>query len=881
MLLLAAITTGAFAQTTIRVEAPNMVSVDEQFNLTFIIEGEDKPSNFSWTINSDFQLVWGPQKGSSTSISIVNGKRTKSSQYTYTYILSPTKTGTFTLPAATAQVKGRQISSRSATIQVLSGGGQGSGAASSAQTQREPSRRTGTAEVTSDDLFLRFNLSKTSAVIGEPIYATLKIYSNVNISGFEDAKLPSFNGFWSQETAPSQIQFQRESVGGRIYDAALIRSYVIIPQQAGDLRIDPAELVTLVSVRSQRRSGSIFDDFFDNGFTTVRKRVTTPPVTVHVSNLPAGAPASFGGGVGNYTISAKVSRDSLKTHDAASLIVTVSGRGNVSLLEAPKVNFPPDMDVYDTKATVKSDKGSTTGSKTFEYPFIPRSHGDFVLDPIDYSYYDVNAGKYVTLSTKPIPLHVEKGAVQESQGTVTALPGVDRKGVRNLGEDIRYITVKTPSLRSGRSWFVGSTWYWVVAAVLALLTALVWLLSREAAARRADVAGTKNRKATKMAMGRLKLAREFQQKGLQTAFYEELHRALLGFISDKLNIGAEDLNKEEIARRLEAAGVEASLGGRFNALLDACEFARYAPEGTQGTLEGHYDEAVQVISSIDASMKGHHKPLKGAALSLLLLMALPAGMTAAPVQDEDLAPVQQEAPVDQQDAGWAESLWQQGVGAYEQGQWAEACAAWETLSGAGIVSAPLQYNLGNAYFKAGDLPRAILSWERTLKLDPSHADARFNLQFAGNLTQDRIDAVPEFIFKAWLRKLCYGLSSNTWAILGLVLFAAFLAMLLLFLLGPTSAGRKTGFFTGIVLLLLCVGTVSFALWQRNEGIRADSAVVMRPVAPVKSAPSSGTDLFVLHEGTKVRLLDDVGEWKNIALADGRQGWIRTKDIEVI
>ena len=855
----------SFAQTEIRVEAPNMVGSDEQFNLTFIVEGEDKPSSFDWTPSSDFQLVWGPQKGSSTSISIVNGKRTKSVQYTFTYVLAPLKTGTFTLPAATAQIKGKTVTSRSASIQVLSSGAQ-SGGAASGTSQGSQARRSGTAEVGSDDLFLRFNLSKTTAVIGEPIYATLKIYSSVNISGFEDAKLPSFNGFWSQENAPAQIQFQRESVGGRIYDAALIRSYIIIPQQAGDLRIDPAELVTLVSVRTQQQTGSIFDDFFDSGYTTVRKRVTTPAVTVQVKPLPAGAPASFGGGVGTFNISARVSRDSLKTHDAASLVVTVSGKGNVSLLEAPKVNFPPDMDVYDTKTTVKADKGSTAGSKTFEYPFIPRSHGDFTIEPVAYSYYDVGAGKYVTLHTQPIALHVEKGAVQESQPTVSTLPGVDRKGVRNLGEDIRYISVKKPSFAAGHSGFVGRTWYWVTALVLALAALLVWLLSRGAAARRADVVGTKNRKATKMALGRLRQARDFQQKGLYTAFYEELHRALLGFISDKLNIGAEDLNKENIARRLTDAGVDASLGERFNALLDACEFARYSPEGGEGAMEGHYDEAVQVISSIDARMKSHHKNGAGAALSLLLLLVFPAFSQAASDPAQAVEPAGQ---------------WQEGVTAYENGRWAEAAEAWESLLAAGYVSPDLQYNLGNAYFKNGDIPRAILAWERTLKLDPSHADARFNLAFAANLTQDRIEAVPEFIFKAWLRKFCYSLSSNTWAVLGLVLFAAFLGMLLLFLLGARPGVRRTGFYTGIVLLLLCAGAVSFSLWQYREGNRSDSAIVMRPVAPVKSGPSSGTDLFVLHEGTKVKLLDDVGDWKNIALADGRQGWIRSADIEVI
>ncbi|MBR1873028.1 MAG: BatD family protein [Bacteroidales bacterium] len=859
-LLFAACTIAAMAQGEIRVEAPNMVGVDEQFNLTFIIEGEDKPGSFSWTISSDFQLVWGPQKGSSTSINIVNGKRTKSVQYTYTYVLMPTKTGKFTLPAASATIKGKQISSKRAEIEVLSSGSAAKSQSSSSSGRSSGATRSGTADIAQDELFLRFNLSKTSAVIGEPIYATLKIYSAVNISGFEDAKLPSFNGFWSQETAPSQIQFARESVGGRIYDAALIRSYVIIPQQAGDLRIDPAELVTLVSVRTSRHTGSIFDDFFDNGYTTVRKRITTPAVTVHVGRLPDGAPASFGGGVGSYSISAHLTRDSLKTHDAASLLVTVSGKGNVSLLEAPKVKFPPDMDVYDTKVTVNSEKGSTSGSKTFEYPFIPRSHGDFTIEPVEYSYYDVGSSGYVTLRTGPIELHVAKGAVSESSGSVSTLPTVERKGVRNLGEDIRYISIKKPSMASERTAFVRSALYRVIAALMVLAALVVWLVRRKAERNRADVAMTRNKRAGKMAMGRLRQAREFMQKGLQTAFYEELHKALLGFASDKLSIGAEDLGKDSIASLMEKAGISGELSGRFTALLDKCEQARYSPEGVEGGMEGLYEEALNVISSIDSNMKGHKKGF-GAALIALAVMTL----TSLPSQAQD----------------YPDSLWNAGVAAYENGLWDSAASAWESLKGAGIRDARIEYNLGNAYFKAGEYPKAILAYERALKEDPSMADARYNLDFANSLIQDRIDQVPEFIFKAWMRKVSYLLSSNAWAAVSLVMLALTLGMLLLFLLSSSTGLRKTGFFSAIVALLLCAGSLGFALWQEDEATRADSAIVMKPVSAVKSSPAGDTDLFVIHEGTKVRILDDVGQWKNISLADGRQGWIRSTDIEVI
>ena len=869
ILLLVAASIVSYAQSSLRVEAPAVVGVDEQFNVTFIIEGEDRPSSFDWSAGSDFKLVWGPQKGSSTSIQIINGKRTKSSQYTYTYILSPTKTGKFELPKAVATVGGKDLSSTAASIEVVS-----NGASSSRQSQSQTSgggqassssSASATGDIPSDDLFMRLSLSRTNVVVGEPVTATLKLYQRVNIAGFEDARFPTFNGFWSQETAaPSNIQFNRESYNDRIYDAAVLRSYVLIPQQSGELQIDPAELVCLVNVRSSRRSNSIFDDFFDDGYRTVRKRITTPAVTVHVKPLPSGAPASFGGGVGTFSIDARLSKDSLKTHDAASLFVTIEGRGNVSLLEAPKVHLHPDMEVYEVKTTDRSDRGNggTTGSKTFEYPFIPRSNGEFVIEPIEYSYYDVNAGRYVTLTTPEISYFVEKGA---DTGTTmgSTLQSVDRKGVKNLGEDIRYISVKKPSLDQNPAFFVGKAAFWILAVLFLAAAAGVWFAMRKMAALRADVAGTKNRKATKMALKRLAQAGEFLRKNLYTAFYEELHRALLGFASDKLSMNMEDLSKENIAERLLAGSVPQDTVDKFTGLLDACEFARYSPDGGNDAMAAHYQGAVDVISSIDSSMKTIKNAARTTAMITVLLLALPTMAKAA--QD------------------YPDSLWNRGVQAYESGMWNDAAESWETLISSGFKSAELYYNAGNAWFKAEEYPKAILNYERALKVDPSYSDARYNLEFAQTQIQDKIDEIPEFILKSWTRSLCYVASSNVWAALALLFFAGALGMVLMFLLAPTSGKRRVGFYSGIVLVLLCLMSFGFARWQLSDYMKDDSAVVMKPVTSVKSSPTAGSakDLFVLHGGAKVKILDDVGEWKNISLADGRQGWIKSSDIEVI
>jgi tetratricopeptide (TPR) repeat protein len=201
----------------------------------------------------------------------------------------------------------------------------------------------------------------------------------------------------------------------------------------------------------------------------------------------------------------------------------------------------------------------------------------------------------------------------------------------------------------------------------------------------------------------------------------------------------------------------------------------------------------------------------------------------------------------------------------------------------GLESAALYYNTADAYFKDGNISKAILFYERALRLDPSYEDARYNLELLNNTIQDRIDPVPDFILRVWAKDICYVMDSDAWAVCFLVLLALTLALALLFILGATAAGRRAGFFTGIVTLLLAVASLSFSLWQKNDYMSADDAIVMRPVTSVKSSPSSeaSTDLFILHEGTKVRILDNVGNWYNVELADGRQGWMKTTDIEEI
>ncbi|MBO4585959.1 MAG: BatD family protein, partial [Bacteroidales bacterium] len=448
-------------------------------------------------------------------------------------------------------------------------------------------------------------------------------------------------------------------------------------------------------------------------------------------------------------------------------------------------------------------------------------------------------------------------AVQDSGTTLV----VERKGVKNLGEDIRYIRTKT-TLGDSDKLIVNTPGYWITVLVMLLSAFGFWLGFRKVAARRADVAGTLSRKATRQALRRLAQAREFLQKDLYTAFYEELHRSLLGFVGDKLSMDMAQLSKENISSALIAKAVPENVVSDFVDLLDQCEFARYSPDAGHDAMNAHYEKAISTITAIDSYMKKgpSHNP---AAVLALLLMLVPMAANAA--------------------VDYPDSLFKAGVEAYTGGDYQRALEDWDDVRETGLSSKELYFNLGNAYFKTGEIGKAVLWYERAQRLDPSDKDVAYNLEYARALTQDRIDEVPEFFLEAWGRKACYSLPSNTWAALSLVFLALTLVLALLFLLGSTSGRRRLGFFAGIVTLLVALLGWDFAQWQKTEAKRQDIAIVMKPVSSVKSSPSTdgAKDLFILHEGTKVIILDNVSDFSQIEIADGRQGWIQTKDIEVI
>ena len=459
---------------------------------------------------------------------------------------------------------------------------------------------------------------------------------------------------------------------------------------------------------------------------------------------------------------------------------------------------------------------------------------------------------------------VEKG--EEIAGGGVVMPGTNRQGVRSLSEDIRYIALGDGQLKKKGAFFAGSPLFYLLMITLAIILFIVNRLLKFSQARRADVAGSKNRRANKMARARLRQAEDYLHKNLGGAYYEELHKALTGYVSDKLLIPAADLSKETIGEKLRERGVRDESIDRLTALIDKCEYARYAPDSGQTQMENEYNEAIEAISEIESQLnkaKAGGRPAAGAALFALLLGL---GLSTLPVQAQDDV------------AG----LWQKAGEAFAAGQWQNALNFYQMIEGENLQSADLYYNIGNTYFKLDDKAHAILYYERALKLDPSHDDAAHNLEIARQLTLDKIDSVPDFILVSWFRHLRQSFSADSWAWITLGLLLVVGILLTLFRNSASLALRRVSFIVACVVFLLAVFTFIFSLQQKRAVTRQDSAIVTAPVCSVKSSPADGGNtVFVLHEGTKVRLLDNVGDWAKISIADGRQGWAPSGTFEVI
>jgi hypothetical protein len=575
-----------------------VMEVGERFYLNFTLN-TTSVKNLTPPPMGEFLVVSGPSTSQSTSVQIINGKMTRNTEFSYQYILQAVREGTFTIEPATVEAEGKQYQTQPITIQVMK---------SSKPRQAQPSQSqqatpsTNLTELPEDNLFVRVIPSTTTVYQGQYILATIKLYSKVDLSAIDNVKFPSFTGFFQQEIeVPPLRQLQREVVNGQVYGTGVLKQVLLFPQKSGELTIDPLEIDCQVRQRVRRSPGGFFDDFFDN-YENVPQQIYSKPLVINVRAFPEGKPASFNGLTGTYTLQASLDKTDVTENDAITLKLTLSGEGNLVLQNAPHVDFPPDFECYDPKSTpaITNTVSGSRGSKTFEYLVIPRSAGNFRIAPVEIACFDPVNKSYHLLRSPEFEIHVTKSSETEA-GTV--ISGQGKEALKFIGKDIRFIHTDAIKLAPRGKFIFGSLAFILIYGIALLVFLAVFLILRNQRRIRSNAELVKNRRANRMARRRLKQASLAMKRNNPEQFYEEVLKATWGYLSDKLNIPLANLSRETGFENLRKQEITEDLLLNLAKIIDACEYARFAPAASHGQMEEVFREAGSVISRLDQILR--------------------------------------------------------------------------------------------------------------------------------------------------------------------------------------------------------------------------------------------------------------------------------------
>ena len=840
----------------ISVSAPSHVAAGENFRVAYTINTSDVEEFRMGGVQDGLEVIAGPYTSSQSSYQMINGHTSSSSSVTITYTLYAAKNGSFTIGASHALVGGKRLSSRPVKIQV-SGHAQRTNGAPNMHGQDsydQPRMRSAGSAISGSDLFIKVSASKKRVHEQEPILLTYKVYTQVDLTQLE-GKMPDLKGFHTQEVPlPQQKTFHTETVNGRPYKCVTWSQYVMYPQMTGRLEIPSITFKGIVV--QQNRNVDPMEAFFNggSGYVEVKKDIKAPGITLQVDPLPQ-RPANFSGGVGKFNISASLDKKEVKAGEPITLRVVVGGIGNLKLLKQPVVNFPKDFDKYDAKVTDKTrlTANGVEGNMVYDFLAVPRNQGSYTIPSVELTYYDTGKNAYKTIKTQPFKVEVEKG-----DGT-----SAESEDFASQDKDIHTIKLGKAEQHKADEMFFSSFGYWISLLMPLIAFVVLLIVFRRRAIENADIVKKRSNRAGKIATKRLRLANKLMLQGKQGEFYDEVMRALWGYMSYKLNMPAEKLNRDNIRETLGRHFVDDATIEKFTTALDECEFERYAPGDAAGNMNRTFESAMTAImdieNAINEARKNQKKHPAGYSFVWLLLAMICFGGTSAKAVTKNNADTE-----------------------YQKGNYQQAIRDYEEILKNG-ESAEIYFNLGNAYYRTDNITKAVLNYERARLLSPGDDDINFNLQFARSKTIDKITPQSEMFFVTWYKSLVNFTSVDNWAKTGILCIVMALLLVLLYLFGPQLMLRKIGFFGGLAFFVIFLLSNLFAFQQKQALDNRTGAIIISPSVNIKKTPAKNSaDQFVLHEGTRVDIIDKgMTDWRCIRVGDGREGWIETKAIEEI
>lgn len=593
----------AQSDVTFKTICKKQVSVGEQFQVSYELNGDGK--DFKSPNFNNFEIIGGPFSSTSSSIQVINGSISRTNTQTYSFHLRAIKEGKFMIPQASVTVDKKRITSEPFEINVTPSSNDESYASSSSSEQPKTT-------LSNKEVFLEAVPNKRRAYLGEQIVLTYRIFFTIPISQLSISESPSYTGFWTKDITNNNGSLQQSSIvrDGQQYNVATIQEIVLFPQKTGELTIDPLDISCLAQIRQERnrsRGYDPFEDFFGDvmgtSYTNVRKDIKSQPIKIEVMPLPnVNKPNDFKGAVGQFTFTSKIDKTELKANEAFTFTLTVSGKGNIELLELPKPVFPPDFEVYDPKITssIKDNALGISGSKKAEYIVIPRVSGKFDITGVNFSYFDPSLAKYVTLKSSDYEINVEKSDTNQNSGSVYT-PG--QADIKYLGSDIRHINVSNNKLYITGTTFFMSPLYIIIIIIITTIFVASLIIYKKINKLNKNQVMMRNKKATKVAKKRLTNAYNHIKSSNQNGFYEELSQALWGYISDKLNISRSQLSMDSVKEIMTSRNMTEDMINEFIELLNSCEFARFAPGDPNKKMDELYQKGIDVITKIEKTLK--------------------------------------------------------------------------------------------------------------------------------------------------------------------------------------------------------------------------------------------------------------------------------------
>ena len=569
--------------------APSQVLTGQTFTITYTLN--ENPTSFEQPDFGKIEIISGPMRSQSTSIQIIGGKMTQNIEINYTFYAVCHEEGTYTIPPASAIVKGKTIKSNPLTIVVLKGASQTP--AQSRPKQNLPSDEP--SHTTKDDIFLYMVASKNNVYVGEPLILSIYIYTRVGIVGFEDFKSPSLTGFWTEDLeTPQNISLSKQTVNGKLYNVGLLKKIALIPQQSGKLTINPAEAKVIIQKKVKRQSHFWFDDFFPQ-YENIPVYIKSDKLTITVNPLPDNPPASFNGAIGTFSLNHSLSHTQIKTNEALTYTIKLSGKGNIKLTNPPKINFPKDFEVYEPKiSTSYSDFQS--GTKTFSYILIPRSHGLYTLPGPEFSYFDLSSKSYKKIKLNDLILEVIKDT---SSITYSTIPIFSKSDFTILGKDIKFIKTSLEPLHPHNHFLITKPLTLISYPLFISIFLLLLYVRKEKIKEKQNVLLYRNKNALKIIKKRLKIVSKYLKNNDSKNFFNELHSALWKYLSDKLMIQISEINKPIIIETLQNHKLNEHTIKKLIDLLNTIELAKFAPLAINKSLEEIYSDVLEVMKEIE------------------------------------------------------------------------------------------------------------------------------------------------------------------------------------------------------------------------------------------------------------------------------------------